>query len=310
MRSPRSVTIAPIGMALAQLEVRDRLVRAVTTGFWPVIARELLDGASRGSWGSASASPRPMLTTIFSSRGTCIGFLSPSSFISAGTTSLLVPLLQPRPPSTLSSTFGAAAFSSPSALAASWPSPSRRLGLGARPGVDRRLLSTVRQPRDYFARPARFVACRAFSFDAELRRRDLRPSARRGLSPLPHDHARSRCAMRARSSRRCRPRGSPACGPSSCGASRCATFSTSTRSLLAQRPRAPCRVLPLSLPRDDQHGVALRGSAWPHSTSGASEMIFMNFLARSSRATGPKMRVPIGSWSLLMRTALLASNLM
>src|SRR5437899_2381140 len=31
-------------------------------------------------------------------------------------------------------------------------------------------------------------------------------------------------------------------------------------------------------------------------TSGASEMIFMNFLARSSRATGPKMRVPIGSF--------------
>src|SRR4029079_6686547 len=46
------------------------------------------------------------------------------------------------------------------------------------------------------------------------------------------------------------------------------------------------------------------------STSGASEMIFMNFLARSSRATGPKMRVPIGSLSLLIRTALFPSNLM
>src|SRR5277367_3956811 len=32
-----------------------------------------------------------------------------------------------------------------------------------------------------------------------------------------------------------------------------------------------------------------------HSTSGASEIIFKNFFARSSRATGPKMRVPIGS---------------
>ena len=29
-------------------------------------------------------------------------------------------------------------------------------------------------------------------------------------------------------------------------------------------------------------------------TSGASEMIFMKFLDRSSRATGPKMRVPLG----------------
>jgi hypothetical protein len=39
-------------------------------------------------------------------------------------------------------------------------------------------------------------------------------------------------------------------------------------------------------------------------------MIFMNFLPRSSRATGPKMRVPMGSSCALMRTALFASNLM
>src|ERR1700722_11744973 len=32
-----------------------------------------------------------------------------------------------------------------------------------------------------------------------------------------------------------------------------------------------------------------------HSTSGASEMIFMRFLARSSRRTGPKRRVTTGS---------------
>jgi hypothetical protein len=31
-------------------------------------------------------------------------------------------------------------------------------------------------------------------------------------------------------------------------------------------------------------------------------MIFMNCFSRSSRATGPKMRVPRGSFSLLMRT--------
>jgi hypothetical protein len=39
-------------------------------------------------------------------------------------------------------------------------------------------------------------------------------------------------------------------------------------------------------------------------------MIFMNFLARSSRATGPKMRVPIGSFSLVMSTAELPSKRM
>ena len=49
---------------------------------------------------------------------------------------------------------------------------------------------------------------------------------------------------------------------------------------------------------DDHHGVILLDFILRrrhHSTSGASEIIFRNFLARSSRATGPKMRVPIGS---------------
>ena len=54
-------------------------------------------------------------------------------------------------------------------------------------------------------------------------------------------------------------------------------------------------------PGDDHDGVVLadrpcaRERHAHQSTSGASEMIFMNFFARSSRATGPKMRVPIGS---------------
>src|ERR1700742_2553265 len=45
-----------------------------------------------------------------------------------------------------------------------------------------------------------------------------------------------------------------------------------------------------------------------HSTSGASEMIFMWFLARSSRGTGPKMRVPTGSIWVLISTAALRSK--
>src|SRR5215469_15853628 len=39
-------------------------------------------------------------------------------------------------------------------------------------------------------------------------------------------------------------------------------------------------------------------------------MIFMNCFARSSRVTGPKMRVPIGSPCLLIRTAALRSKRM
>src|SRR5205814_10231488 len=42
---------------------------------------------------------------------------------------------------------------------------------------------------------------------------------------------------------------------------------------------------------NDHHFVALFHMKFPHNlqiTSGASEMIFINFLSRSSRATGPK----------------------
>src|SRR5262249_37302671 len=45
-----------------------------------------------------------------------------------------------------------------------------------------------------------------------------------------------------------------------------------------------------------------------HSTSGASETIFMKRRARSSRVTGPKMRVPIGSPWRLIKTAALRSK--
>src|SRR5439155_11239824 len=47
-----------------------------------------------------------------------------------------------------------------------------------------------------------------------------------------------------------------------------------------------------------------------YSTSGASEMIFMNRFSRSSRATGPKIRVPRGLRCSLMSTTALSSNLM
>src|SRR5699024_372044 len=54
---------------------------------------------------------------------------------------------------------------------------------------------------------------------------------------------------------------------------------------------------------DDAITFAKLGSH--HNTSGASEIIFMKFLARSSRTTGPKIRVPIGSpWGLSITAAL------
>ena len=47
-----------------------------------------------------------------------------------------------------------------------------------------------------------------------------------------------------------------------------------------------------------------------YSTSGARDTIFMKLRARSSRATGPKIRVPTGSPCLVRSTAAFVSNLM
>src|SRR5690606_4589386 len=69
-------------------------------------------------------------------------------------------------------------------------------------------------------------------------------------------------------------------------------------------------LLALVAPCDDDDEVALLDLRHGQITSGASEMIFMNFLSRSSRPTGPKMRVPRGSPSFLRITAAFSSNRM
>src|SRR6516225_205611 len=51
-------------------------------------------------------------------------------------------------------------------------------------------------------------------------------------------------------------------------------------------------------------------SAMAYQTSGASETILVNLLSRSSRATGPNTRVPMGSSASLIKTAALSSNRM
>ena len=59
-----------------------------------------------------------------------------------------------------------------------------------------------------------------------------------------------------------------------------------------------------------QHAYAVTLLEFHHNTSGASEMIRMNFLSRSSRPTGPKMRVPRGSPSFFRITAAFSSKRM
>src|SRR5204863_3606096 len=59
---------------------------------------------------------------------------------------------------------------------------------------------------------------------------------------------------------------------------------------------------------DDLVALADFRSGHGYSTSGARLMIFMCLRARSSRTTGPKIRVPIGSSFLLTSTAALESK--
>src|SRR6267378_4347956 len=59
-----------------------------------------------------------------------------------------------------------------------------------------------------------------------------------------------------------------------------------------------------------RHSFVIRHSCFVihHNTSGASETIFMKLRSRSSRATGPKIRVPRGFKSLSMMTIALLSK--
>src|SRR5690242_4874256 len=87
------------------------------------------------------------------------------------------------------------------------------------------------------------------------------------------------------------------------------TFSTSTRPSFGMEAMTRPS-LPRSLPR-----MTCTMSPWRifivwaiYNTSGASETIFMKFFSRSSRATGPKMRVPRGLRCASMITAAFSSN--
>ena len=86
IRSPRSVTCAPIGMPSRSLNCAMDLRALVTCGFWPVIAVRSLTAPSI-SFESRAASPTPMLTTILVRPGTCMTFVMSNCSCSAGTIS-------------------------------------------------------------------------------------------------------------------------------------------------------------------------------------------------------------------------------
>src|SRR5512137_915626 len=78
--------MAPMLWPWRSLKLAMDLRALVTTGFCPVMAESCSSEASRilPFW---MASPSPMFTTTLSSRGACMGFLNPNSFIRAGRTS-------------------------------------------------------------------------------------------------------------------------------------------------------------------------------------------------------------------------------
>ena len=209
MRSPRSVTIAPIDWPWRSLKFAMDLRAFVTTGFWPVMAASCSTEASM-ILPLLMASPSPMLTTIFSSFGACIGFVNPSSFISSARTSF----------SYRSFRRAAIVLSLPSAGPCCVPGDA---------------CSCV-----YFA-AFRFSA-RAFSFAPSSRSIFSRRTA---LSPADHHHVRD--GDRARPSRGSRPPASPGCGPSSVWRFTVMSFSTRTRPFSRRTSRtlpscpSPCR---------------------------------------------------------------------
>src|SRR5712664_2562737 len=83
---------------------------------------------------------------------------------------------------------------------------------------------------------------------------------------------------------------------------------------LARHHAQDLAALAAVLARHHHHRVALphvrHGHGRPQMTSGAREMILVNCRSRSSRATGPKMRVPTGFSSGLIRTTALRSKRM
>ena len=72
MRASRRVTLQPIGMPSRSLKPAIDFLAFVITGFWPVIVASC-SAASSSALAFCSASPTPMLSVIFCSRGTCIG---------------------------------------------------------------------------------------------------------------------------------------------------------------------------------------------------------------------------------------------
>src|SRR5215218_2270546 len=262
IRSPRSVTRAPIGMPSRILKPAIDLRARRTCARCPAIVVSSSIALS-SALASVLASPTPMFSVIFSIRGTCMIVLKPSSSLSCSRTPSF-PSLRPLSPVDLLAAVRSAADADP-----------RRAALDvARDGAD----------------TGRAIADGAD--DHHVRDRD-----RAGL----FDHAAGldlRSAHPARIRHRARARVSLDH----------VQVLDDDAALFRARLEDPS-LLAAILAAQHLHQVALPHLHRLHQrTSGASETIFMKFFSRSSRATGPKMRVPRGLLCASMITAAFSSN--
>src|SRR3954468_235616 len=273
MRAPRSVTRAPTGMPSRSLKLAIDFPARRPCARWPAIVVSSSIALS-SCFASVLASPTPMLSVIFCRRGTCITVLSPSSPEGA------------RAAPARRSSSAAARSRCPCALLDSLVDLLAAVGALAHAHVGLAALHFLGRHSD----PRRPIACRAH--EHHVGDRD-----RRGLL----DHA-ARSHLRA----------AHAVGVAHRPRSRVALLDVQVLDDHALLPRARldhAALLATVLAREHVHGVALADAHLVHQrTSGASETIFMKFFSRSSRATGPKMRVPRGLRAVSISTAAFSSK--
>eukprot|EP01022_Parablepharisma_sp_SALTPOND_P023200 TRINITY_DN4827_c0_g1_i2.p1 TRINITY_DN4827_c0_g1~~TRINITY_DN4827_c0_g1_i2.p1 ORF type:complete len:927 (-),score=193.67 TRINITY_DN4827_c0_g1_i2:1921-4701(-) len=287
MRSLRSVTEVPTGMPSRSLnEAMERLARLIMAR-WPAIRV-----SSSAAWSRSlmfwMASPTPMLSTALVRRGTCMMLVQPKPSMSWGTTS---PSQKPRSLGTwFSLIFLQAPLLKPALVVrlvpGNWP------GAFAAPGSAIHIFAALVAEAGVFAilqrlagHPPRLVALGAEHHQVAdgQGRFALHDAALAGLAgpgvALDHVDLFHQGALFVRDD-----------------PEHLAYFA-----LFAAGGHQDLVVL---------FYVQLALHGFTYRTSGARETIFMKFLARSSRATGPKMRVPMGSRAWLISTAELSSNLM
>src|SRR6185312_1079198 len=283
IRSPRNVTLAPIGMPSRSLNCAMDLRARCTSGFWPVIAVRSRTAPSI-SFASRAASPTPMLTTTFTTPGICMTLSYENCSRSPGAISSAYRCL-----SRGTGWVGAVIFRS-SAGPDLVPRSEQASSLPARAAGARARSSDVLTGPERDPDPAPVLVPAEADAGRPVVRVDHHHVAHVDGGLLRDDAA----GLRTPRGRR---------DP---GVLLDPVDALDQDPLLLRVSRDDLALGAAVRAGDDLDGVALldlHGRPGHHNTSGASEMIFMKRLSRSSRPTGPKMRVRRRSLAVRTTTA-------